>query len=195
MTERVFNAGLKKLRDIQPNHPMLINIDRVGFGPVGIIYLQNALKDIHVPPPPKGTKRRDQQHIDKLRKEINKLYTSRANLSNQFIQCIDDQSRSTISDLIQDIQKDIARQIKRIDYYKEHGTKPVEKKIVEVKLPKSDFELAKMQKNKIDCLRRGKKNLEKLRKEGKSTSRQQKAIEKTQLYIDAIERKIREIGL
>lgn len=190
MDKETFEASVKRLLEFKPDHPLLKDIQE-GYNVLTIAYVKTALKDIPVPPKPK---RRDAT-LTKMLKVLSKQFARRAKLSNSFHDCADDNARGAVSQEIRFVQTQIEQQMKRVDFYKKHGKKPVEKEIKGFTLPDSGYKLARMQMNLAVTISRCKKEIIRKKQEGLTTELLEKNLKKHYAKQDAIQRKIAETGL
>ena len=117
MTLDAFEKGMVRLRKINPAHEIIPVIEERGYDHLACEYLKMALAE---PTPEIDPKRA----ADNLFKQKSSLYSKRAQLSNKFHDCTNNEQRAEISIAIGSIQTQIIDNHRAIEAYLTTGKMP-----------------------------------------------------------------------
>jgi len=124
MTAQEYHIKVKLIRELDPDNKWLPLLDR-GHSVSNEIYLRKALEDAQLdmstPIPEKIISPGDKKIPAKLSAKLNKLYSSRCQLSNQYHILSTINARAKNNDKIMKIQAEMAGIWKQIDFYRATG--------------------------------------------------------------------------
>lgn len=129
MTENDFREGVRYLEKIDPEHPILPTLKRVGYSLLNVEYLIFAFRKKQGLRKP-GALTKKNLNVKKAR-----LYANRAKLSNGFHEAISQAERAMISDQIREIQKQIAFVDEQIQYLEKHPDRIVTPEFMDLDIP------------------------------------------------------------
>lgn len=117
MNKLQFTAALDKLKKSNPGHDMIAVIEERGFDYLSVEYLKLALKDPVEKSAPEYT-------AEFLFNQKSSLYSKRAQHSNKFHSCTNNNERAEVSIAIGSIQSQIIANRKLLDEYTTTGKLP-----------------------------------------------------------------------
>lgn len=123
-----FAAKLQYIRSIEPNHPMLPQLDK-GPGVVNNTLIEKVLSALPAPAAPSEVPEDEKMTekdpiIKRFRIQLRNQFVQRAKLSDHFHICTSDHERARISKAIESIQDKIELLFKNMDHYEKKKELP-----------------------------------------------------------------------
>ena len=122
MTEQEYLDCLAMLAEEHPNHVLLKDL-RKGYSVMNCVYLTNEIKKIDIKIPAPKIKEPGNDDLIEMQARKATLFGQRANWSNKFHKCKNNDQRAAIVDEISLVQDDIKQVMKEIKYFEKHQTK------------------------------------------------------------------------
>lgn len=170
MTDIQFQDHLGELAQLRPSHPLLPKYRSEGRTVINAITIREIVGKLREArhdgiAESTGTGQDDDPEDGILKNERirqRKLYSERADLSNQLHTAKTKQDRAGISDEIQIVQRNIERCNRRIRHYRLHGAMPNDEKLRHY-VPKDGHDLEKKRASLRSSISRKKKQVAQLR--------------------------------
>ena len=128
MSNNDYTSKLAYIKSIEPNHPMITQLDK-GSSVVNDILIEKALAQLPAPVSPSEVSDEEKTTekdpiIKRFRVQIRNQFVQRAKLSDHFHICGSDAERSRISKAIESIQDKIEQLFKDLDHYEQKKELP-----------------------------------------------------------------------
>lgn len=153
-----YQAGLAYLKSVNSAHRFLDLIIR-GYTPINCKYLEIALNELPKPVRDKDNYSKQDPRLDDLHKQLSKLFSKRAKLSNRFHVLSDNVARAKNSDRIQEVQRVISRTLKQVDYFAANGELPLKPSNPKYHVPEDPLEAYKKLRSLEAGMSRAKREL------------------------------------